>query len=111
VKTKYIFISIPILLILLFVFNTWRTNNLRKSGIVTQGNVIQVTKISYKDNERSHRKIEYYQVEISFIVDGSEIKGSKEIIPAEYDLKKLIKGDVVDIIYDPENPTEFILGE
>jgi hypothetical protein len=109
VKTKYIFISIPILLVLLYIAHTWRKDDLINTGTRTQGQVTEVSKISFLDNLRSKRRIEYYEVRILFTADGERITGVKEVQPTEINKRKIIKGDMVYIIYDRKDPNEFIL--
>jgi hypothetical protein len=98
-------------LVLLYTANAWWKNDLINTGTRTQGQVMEVSKISYLDNLRSKRRIEYYEVRILFTADGEKITGVKEVQLPEYNKRKIIKGDMVDIIYDRKDPNEFILSD
>ena len=110
-KTKYVLISVPLLILLLYGLNTWWTNNLKKSGVRTLGQITYVSKVSYYLSQKPKKKVEYYQVDISFVANNGVIHGTKELTLTEYEKIKFSKGDKVELIYDKENPSGFVLGE
>jgi hypothetical protein len=108
---KLIIVGIATIFILFFALNIWNKHSLRNFGIKTSGIVKNVNKISYYENERSHRQIEYYVVQVEFLVNNKPVLESTELTTSEFqiDFHSLKTGDSVKIVYKESRPREFLV--
>jgi hypothetical protein len=96
-----LFIIIGITTLISAYFNKKKANRLKKNGLTTKGEVVGIGLYSDSDNDDF-----YYPVVKFKTIDGLFIKDkSKTFFRDRLDI-----GQIVEIVYDNENPNNFVIN-